>query len=130
MSNKDERRLRELRKSLGYSVDEFARLLGIHRSSLYRYEADNKYARDLPISLALKLTEIFNISLDWLAGISDVKYLDDMPNKVLENFNKLSDEGKKEVFNFLMYTLSFYKYFYKNFPKNKKIPGINPGFTL
>ena len=41
MSNKDEHRLRELRKSLGYSVDEFARLLGIHRSSLYRYEADN-----------------------------------------------------------------------------------------
>lgn len=100
-------RLKELRESLGFSIDEFAKLIGIHRSSLYRYEGSNKAEpRDLPISIAIKVSEMFNVSLDWLAGVSDTKYRDQSPNKLVENYNKLSDEGKKEVFNFLMYTLS------------------------
>lgn len=100
MSNKDERRLRELRKSLGYSVDEFARLLGIHRSSLYRYEADNKYARDLPISIAIKVSEMFNVSLDWLAGVSDTKYCDQSP--ILPKVKKPPGISPRVVFTVIL----------------------------
>lgn len=97
-------RLKELRESFGYSVDEFARMLNIHRSSLYRYEGTNKLEqRELPLSLAIQISEKFNISLDWLAGVSDVKYRDQTPTKLSEIYNSLSDESKKELFNFAMY---------------------------
>lgn len=100
-------RLKELRESLGYSVEEFAKALGIHRSSIYRYEGTNKKeARELPISLAILLTQKFNISLDWLVGNSDEKFIDQTPHKLIEIYEKLSDQSKKELFNFAMYLKS------------------------
>lgn len=53
-------RLKELRESLGYSVDEFAKIIGVHRSSIYRYEGTNEAEpRDMPISLAIQIAEKF-----------------------------------------------------------------------
>lgn len=97
-------RLKELRESLNYSVDDFAKLLGVHRSSIYRYEGTNKLEqRELPISLALLISSKFNISLDWLAGTSDIKFLEHTPNKLTEIYLELSDEAKKELFNYGIY---------------------------
>lgn len=58
-----ENRLRELRESLGYSTEHFAKMFGIHRSSLMRYEGSNsKELRELPLWLAVKICNCFNIN--------------------------------------------------------------------
>lgn len=100
-------RIKELRILSGYSVDEFAKLLGVHRSSVYRYEGENeKEARDLPISIAVLISNKFNVSLDWLAGISGTMYLEQSTNKMTEIYESLNEENKKELFNYAKYLLT------------------------
>jgi predicted transcriptional regulator len=93
-------RLKELRESLDYSVDEFAKMLGISRSSLYRYEGSNE-PRDLPITLAIAISENFNVSLDWLAGTSDEKFR--IKSSLEEVLASLSEAGKKTVLEYAMF---------------------------
>jgi transcriptional regulator with XRE-family HTH domain len=95
-----EERLKELRESLDYSVDEFAKILGISRSSLYRYEGSNE-PRDLPMTLAIAIAENFNVSLDWLAGTSNEKFR--VKSSIEEVLASLSDEGKKMVLEYAMF---------------------------
>lgn len=93
-------RIKELRESVGYSVDEFAKLLGVHRSTVYRYEGWSE-SRDLPITVAITIAEKFGVSLEWLAGTSDKKYRADSGlNEVIDS---LSDEGKKAVMEYAMF---------------------------
>jgi transcriptional regulator with XRE-family HTH domain len=100
-------RLKELRESLQLSVDEFAKALGIHRSSLYRYEGTNKSEpREIPIGLAIKISEIYGVSLDWLAGNSEVKFINQTSNKLTEIYEALSDSAKQELFDYAMYLKS------------------------
>lgn len=97
-------RLKELRESLDYSVDEFAKLLEVHRSSIYRYEGGNELEqRDVPISLAIKISQKFNISLDWLAGNSNTMYINQTSSKLTEVYESLSESGKNELFNYATY---------------------------
>src|SRR5690554_1293790 len=93
-------RIKELRESLGYSVDEFAKLLSVSRSSLYRYEGAYE-PKELPISLGIKMAEMFNISLDWLAGTSDEKFRTTASPEDL--LSSLSEEGKKAVLEYAMF---------------------------
>lgn len=98
------KRVKELRESLGLSVDEFARALKVHRSSIYRYEESNpKEIRDMPISIAINISEKYNVSLDWLVGSSDVKYKDLAPSKINDMYNNLSQDGQKETLNYIQY---------------------------
>ncbi len=97
-------RIKELRLQLGYPVDEFAKMLGIHRSSVYRYEGENeKEARDVPISIAILISQKFNVSLDWLAGVSNSMYLDQSSSELTELYEALSEENKKELFSYARY---------------------------
>lgn len=97
-------RLKELRESLGYGPDEFAKLLGIHRSSIYRYEGSNKNeVRDMPIDTAIIISQKLNISLDWLAGNTNIKYINQAPSKLTEIYNLLSEQSKNELFNYAIY---------------------------
>ncbi len=97
-------RIKELRVSLGFTVDEFAKILGIHRSSVYRYEGENeKETRDVPMSLAILISEKFHVSLDWLGGLTDTKQLEHTTTKLTEVYDSLNEEAKKELFNYANY---------------------------
>jgi DNA-binding XRE family transcriptional regulator len=99
-------KIKEFRESLGYTVDEFAKLLGIHRSSVYRYEETNfKEKRDIPLSVAVMICEKFNLSLDWLAGLSDTMYRnkENKQSEIGELYESLSQGGKNEVITFTTY---------------------------
>lgn len=97
-------RIKELRISLGYTVDEFAKILGIHRSSVYRYEGENeKESREIPMSIAILISQKFNISLDWLGGLSDAKHPGQSADKLSEIYNSLSEQAKKELYTYANY---------------------------
>jgi transcriptional regulator with XRE-family HTH domain len=100
-------RIKELRLSLGYTVDEFAKVLGIHRSSVYRYEGENeKESREIPMSIAILISQKFNVSLDWLGGLSGTKHPEQSSGNLSEVYESLSEQAKKELFSFADYLKS------------------------
>lgn len=97
-------RLKEIRESAGYGKEEFALLLGISRTSLYRYEGGNKKdAREIPIDVALAISKKFGISLDWMVGNTDIKYLGQSENELIKIYNELPEKAQGELFSFAVY---------------------------
>ncbi len=56
-------RIEELRKQNNISVIELQEKLNISRTSLYNYETGEK---PIPSTILLKLSEIFNVSIDYI----------------------------------------------------------------
>lgn len=58
-------RLKDLRKKHKVGQEKMAEALGISYSAYRRYESGE---RDMPISVAVKLAELYDVSLDYLVG--------------------------------------------------------------
>ena len=65
-------RLRELRVSAGFNQTEIAEILDMQQNQYSRYERGE---RELPMHLFVKLALHYQVSLDYIAGISDDKAL-------------------------------------------------------
>lgn len=61
-------RLVELRKERGLSQKEVAKMLGIDRSNYSKYELGKL---EVNPAMIRKLTEIYNVSADYIIGIKD-----------------------------------------------------------
>lgn len=64
------KKLKELRKENNYSQQEIANLLGIAQVTYSHYETGS---RCIPIKSLIKLAKFYNVSTDYLLGISDDK---------------------------------------------------------
>ena len=62
-------RLKELRKSKGIAQKELANLLGLKHERSYRFYEEGK--ADPPTSKMQILAEYFNVSTDYLLGLTD-----------------------------------------------------------
>ena len=58
------KRLRELRKNLGFSQGELAKKLGISRTDYVKYET----GESRPVRKLQELSDLFNVSIDYLLG--------------------------------------------------------------
>ena len=63
-------RLRELREDADLSQKEVAKRLFLHTMQFFRYESGQS---DVPLQLAIRIAELYNVSIDYLAGISNRK---------------------------------------------------------
>lgn len=63
-------RARDLREDMDLTQEDIAELLGVSRATVNRYE-NNLY--DVKLSYAIKLSKIYNVSLDYLAGLKKTK---------------------------------------------------------
>ena len=63
-------RIRELRKSLGLSQEALAKELGTTQQAVSRME-NNAY--DTPSDIPIKISDKYNVTADYMLGISDVK---------------------------------------------------------
>lgn len=61
-------RARSLREDLDLTQEEIAEKIGVSRATVNRYEND-KF--DMKLTYAIKLAEIYNVSLDYIAGLTD-----------------------------------------------------------
>lgn len=98
-------RLKELREAAGYTPAEFALKFKISRSSVYRYEGGNeKETRKIPITLAIEISrQLGGISLDWMAGNTDIKYIGQSENELMKIYNALPEKAQGELFSFAVY---------------------------
>jgi len=86
------KRLKQLRIEYDYTLQELAAELKTTEATLSRYENDKSYPN---VTMLLKLSEIFNCSLDYLLGESNDK------RKVEDLFRKYVEEGAEleEILN-------------------------------
>ena len=74
-----------------WSLSEFARRLGLPKSSLSRYF--NK-SREFPINKVYKFAEVLGVPSEYILGINE------STDDILEIYNKLVSERKKKVYNY------------------------------
>ena len=97
------KRLRDLREDADKTQTEIAAYLGTTAQYYGKYE---KGERELPLSRAIKLAEFYNVSLDYLAGISTLKLppadvaFDEDETRIITLFRELTErnKGKAELF--------------------------------
>ena len=63
-------RLKALRVSAGLNQTDVAELLDMQQNQYSRYERGE---RELPMHLFVKLAEVYKVSLDYVAGLTDVR---------------------------------------------------------
>lgn len=104
-------RLKELRTDKNLSQAKLAELFNISQQAVSHYE---KGSRDIDSALLKNLAKFFNVSTDYLLGISDIKnYTDDSNITIALNsdtdYDDLPDEAIKEINSFIDYVKEKYK---------------------
>ena len=61
-------RIRELRQDNDYTQSEIAKMLGVAQTTYSQYELEK---RPMPIEYLIALCEFYNISADYMLGLTD-----------------------------------------------------------
>ncbi len=61
-------RLRDLREDMDLTQDELVKKLGMHKTTYTNYEQGK---REPPFDLIIKLAKFYNVSIDYIAGLTD-----------------------------------------------------------
>lgn len=104
-------RLRELRTENNLTQEELAAHFGLHKTRISQYELDKRQADD---EMKKKFAIYFNVSLDWLMGLTDMRnYTDNSTSTVAlhsdHEYDALPEEAKKEIANYIEYIKQKYK---------------------
>lgn len=62
------RRLRDLREDHDLTQNQLVEKLNMHKTTYTNYEQGK---RDLPLQLAIKIAEFYDVSIDYIAGLTD-----------------------------------------------------------
>ncbi len=89
-------RLKLLRKQYNFSQEEVAKKIGTSQSNYSKYE---KGDLDLSISQAIRLSKLYNISVDELIGNKKKTSFETSPekSKLLKNIEKLTEQECDKV---------------------------------
>jgi transcriptional regulator with XRE-family HTH domain len=92
------KRLKEERENKHWTQDYFASLLGISNGTVSGYERNY---REPDIDTLIKISDLFNISIDYLIGKSDkrdsVNPKNTSKNTLSDEINKLPDDKRKMI---------------------------------
>lgn len=102
-------RIKILREEFGYTQQELADKLDGAKSTVAMYENET---RKPSMEVLIKLSEIFNCSIDYLLGKTDVRdtgeQIDDILNEAMigmskEEYNALTETQKKQIRDFALF---------------------------
>ena len=110
------KRLKELRKANGYTIEQFAEAVGISKSTVGYYENNNRMP---DIEILSRIADVLNVSADYLIGktnttamrgkmktVCDFTGLSDTAADYLVQLVKNKDYGKLSVVNHLFNELA------------------------
>ena len=96
-------RIKELRLARNMTQKELADMLGVDRTAIVKYET----GKNGPTSeILIKLAKIFNVSLEYLLGIDDIKeetkkdltaQYSDEAKKIYDILSELTPENQKKL---------------------------------
>ena len=83
----------ELRSSFGWTQVQLAQKLGITKQTVSNWENDNIQPS---IDMLVRLSKIFNVSTDYLLGLSPTNYLnvDGLPTKFVAHIVEIIEDYK------------------------------------
>lgn len=92
-------RIRDLREDADLTQKQAAEKLFLHLTQYRRYECGES---ELPLNIAINIAKLYNVSLDYIAGITDEKrgltmsMLTDSETKLIHGFRSLipTDQGR------------------------------------
>ncbi|ABR48765.1 helix-turn-helix domain protein [Alkaliphilus metalliredigens QYMF] len=91
-------RIRELRQELGMTQEELGRKINQTKSNVSKYETGTLEPNIQTLNL---LSDIFDVSIDYLVGKSNIKKQDACigaeMHELMNNLGNLSEESKKEL---------------------------------
>lgn len=61
-------RLRDLREDMDLTQDQLVKILKMHKTTYTNYEQGK---REPPFELIIKLAKFYNVSIDYIAGLTD-----------------------------------------------------------
>lgn len=110
-------RLKELRQEKKISQKDLAEIIGVPQSSIGFFESGDRVPNLRNLE---KLAKYFNVSTDYLLGISNIRakaevvkvksmakyFKDPFVMEIMEDVQELSDEGKEEVMKYIEYIQS------------------------
>jgi len=94
-------RLKELRKNYNMTQEDLAKYLGVGRPTIVGYETKGKQPS---FEILDKIANLFNVSVDYLLGRTDIKdssvlYVkeNNIHNEIIDEIKKLSPESQDEL---------------------------------
>ena len=75
MKSKFSQRLRQLREEKGILQKNIAEVLNITRAAITQYENDNRFPDQ---EMLMKIADFYDVTLDYLLGRTDVRYINDI----------------------------------------------------
>ncbi|MBS6501849.1 MAG: helix-turn-helix transcriptional regulator [Clostridium sp.] len=108
------KRLKILRTEAGLTQEEFGIPYSLKKSTVSQYESGASRPDD---ELKKKIALDYNVSIDWLLGLTDIRNKEEVtikrePTIALHSdyeYDELPDEAKKEIENFIEYVKAKYK---------------------
>ena len=91
-------RIRQLVSGAGLSCQDLADRLGVTKGTISRFVNET---RTPELSTAVKISKYFNVSLDWLCGLTDERYTDDMSKELCSVYPLMNDEEKAVISIFM-----------------------------
>lgn len=94
-------RIKELREEREITQSEIADALYMHTTQYGRYERGE---REIPLNIAISIAKYFDVSLDYIAGLSDEKRpvpandLTYLEKRLVYDFRLLDDFQKGQIF--------------------------------
>lgn len=96
-------RMRELRTEKGLNKVDVANGTGLSRSAITMYENGKRDNPTLPI--VKRIAIFFDVSIDYVAGISDIKDRDVSSKTLTDIFVKLNDSYKIQLVTYAKYLI-------------------------
>lgn len=110
------KRIKDLREDGEKKQSEVAQALSMHLTQYGRYERGE---REIPLRIAIQLARYYNVSLDYIAGLSNQKYenefqITETEHELIDLFRSLNAFEQGQLFERA-----------KSLSNNKKIADIN-----
>lgn len=104
-------RLRQLRVEKNLTQEELANYFGLHKTRISQYELNKRQADD---EMKKKFAKYFNVSLDWMMGLTDIRNYTEDKNITIalhsdNDYDDLPEEAKSEINNFIEFIKQKYK---------------------
>ena len=85
-------RIRDLRRESGFTAEELGKAVGLSRYAILYWEKGKNYPQ---VDVCLKLCKIFNCSMDYLLGLTDLRKMEnselEMQERVIEVLKTVFD---------------------------------------
>lgn len=111
-------RMRDLRREQGISQEELGLKVGLERSTISAYESEN---RRPTAYTAAKIAHFLGVSLDYLCGMTDIRYDVVIKHDVGLDMTKLNADGIQRLCEYYEFLLSKPEYLEEKSQSKKKL---------